>query len=43
MTQYVDIIPTLLDAIGENPNEINVGISDSNGNTGFDGKSFFIQ
>ena len=43
MTQYVDIIPTLLDAIGENPNEINVGISDSNGNTGFDGKSFFYS
>ncbi len=40
-TQYVDIIPTLLDAIGEDPSKINVGISDSNGNNGFDGKSFF--
>jgi uncharacterized sulfatase len=40
-TQYIDIIPTLLDAIGEDPSKINVGISDSNGNTGFDGKSFF--
>ncbi len=40
-TQYVDIIPTLLDAIGEDPSRINVGISDNEGNNGFDGKSFF--
>ena len=41
ITQYVDIIPTLLDAIGEDPSKINVGVSDLKGNTGFDGKSFF--
>jgi uncharacterized sulfatase len=40
-TQYVDVIPTLLDALGEDPNKINVGIRDSIGNIGFDGKSFF--
>ena len=40
-TQYVDIVPTLLDAIGEDPSKIDVGISDQVGNSGFDGKSFF--
>ena len=41
-TQYVDIVPTLLDAIGEDPSKIDVGISDQVGNSGFDGKSFFL-
>jgi uncharacterized sulfatase len=40
-TQYVDIVPTLLDAIGKDPSKIDVGISDHVGNSGFDGKSFF--
>lgn len=40
MTQYVDIVPTLLEAVGENPEKINTGISDAKGNSGFDGKSF---
>lgn len=40
ITQYVDIIPTLLEAIGEVPKKINTGISDANGNMGFDGQSF---
>ena len=39
-TQYVDIIPTLLDAVGQDPLKINVGISDANGSFGFDGRSF---
>ena len=39
-TQYVDVIPTLLEAVGKNPQEVNVGISDYDGNFGFDGKSF---
>ena len=41
ITQYVDIIPTLIDAVGEDPSKINVGISDSKGLTGFDGKKLF--
>jgi len=40
MTQYVDIVPTLLDAIGVDYEKINTGISDAKGNMGFDGKSF---
>lgn len=39
-TQYVDVVPTLLDLIGENPNNIDVGIADTYGNRGFDGISF---
>tara|TARA_A200000113_G_C8865977_1_gene354816 strand:- start:1639 stop:3117 length:1479 start_codon:yes stop_codon:yes gene_type:complete len=39
-TQYVDILPSLLDAVGEDPDKINVGISDTEGNLSFDGKSF---
>ncbi|WP_299556358.1 sulfatase [Seonamhaeicola sp.] len=39
-TQYVDIIPTLLEAVGKNPDKINTGITDANGKTEFDGKSF---
>ncbi|UII20698.1 sulfatase-like hydrolase/transferase [Fulvivirga ligni] len=40
-TQYVDILPTLLDMVGADPEKIDVGIKDSYGNTGFDGKSFY--
>ena len=39
--QYVDIIPTLLDAVGQNPLEFDVGMADTSGNKNFDGKSFF--
>ncbi len=39
--QYVDIIPTLLDAVGQNPLEFDVGVADAYGNKNFDGKSFF--
>jgi len=40
MAQYVDIVPTLLDAVGVNPNSIDTGINDSKGYSGFDGESF---
>ena len=40
-TQYVDIIPTLLDAVGQNPLQIDVGMPDTKGNKNFDGKSFY--
>ena len=40
-TQYVDIIPTLLDAVGQNPLRFDVGIADASGNKSFDGKSFY--
>lgn len=40
MAQYVDILPTLLDAVGVNPKNIDTGIKDAKGNSGFDGKSF---
>lgn len=40
MTQYVDVVPTLIDLVGGKPASINTGTKDANGNTGFDGKSF---
>ena len=40
MTQYVDIVPTLIDIAGGDPTKINTGVKDANGYTGFDGKSF---
>ncbi len=40
MTQYVDILPTLLEAAGMNPATAQTGIPDAQGNQGFDGKSF---
>ena len=40
-TQYVDIVPTLLDAVGQNPLHFDVGIADASGNKNFDGKSFY--
>ncbi|HMI03207.1 MAG TPA: sulfatase [Pedobacter sp.] len=40
MLQYADITPTLIDLAGGNPQKINTGSKDGNGNTGFDGMSF---
>lgn len=40
LTQYSDVVPTLLEAAGILPDKINTGIEDNNGNQGFDGSSF---
>ncbi|MCG8307313.1 MAG: sulfatase [Cytophagales bacterium] len=40
LTQYVDVVPTLLEASGIDPLEIKTGISNADGETGFDGQSF---
>ncbi len=40
LTQYVDIVPTLIDIAGGDPTKVNTGVKDANGYTGFDGKSF---
>ena len=40
MTQYVDVVPTLIEAAGGKPNTIEPGRADAHGNKGFDGKSF---
>jgi N-sulfoglucosamine sulfohydrolase len=40
LLQYMDITPTLIDMAGGDPNKINTGSKDANGNTGFDGMSF---
>lgn len=40
LTQYIDVVPTLLEATGQDPNEFKTGIKDYQGNEGFDGKSF---
>jgi len=40
MTQYVDVVPTLIEAVGSDPAQIDTGRPDANGNTGFDGRSF---
>ena len=40
LTQYVDIVPTLIDIAGGIPTKINTGVKDANGYSGFDGKSF---
>ncbi len=40
MTQYVDLVPTLIEAAGGDPLPIDTGRSDAFGNTNFDGKSF---
>lgn len=40
LMQYSDVTPTLIDIAGGNPEKINTGSRDANGNTGFDGKSF---
>lgn len=40
MAQYVDVVPTILDIVGENPDDIDTGTPDAYGNRGFDGRSF---
>lgn len=40
LTQYVDIIPTLVDIAGGVPEKIHTGVKDTYGYSGFDGKSF---
>lgn len=40
LTQYVDVVPTLLEIAGINPQSINTGVTDVNGEEGLDGKSF---
>lgn len=40
LTQYVDVVPTLLNAVGEQHERINTGIESVNGGSGFDGRSF---
>jgi uncharacterized sulfatase len=40
MTQYVDVVSTLIEAAAGNPESINTGRQDAHGRTGFDGRSF---
>ncbi len=40
MVQYVDILPTLIEAAGGDPTKIKTGRPDANGYEGFDGHSF---
>jgi len=40
MTQYVDVVPTLIEAAGGAPEKIETGRADAAGASGFDGKSF---
>ncbi|MBA7478611.1 Ulvan-active sulfatase [subsurface metagenome] len=40
MTQYVDVVPTLIEAAGAHPEKIETGRPDAHGKTGFDGRSF---
>lgn len=40
LTQYVDVVPTLLEAAGGDPLVTDCGIEDNFGNRGFDGQSF---
>lgn len=40
MTQYVDVVPTLIEATGGDPKSIDTGRPDTHGNKGFDGRSF---
>ena len=40
MVQYVDVVPTLIEAAGAEPGKIDTGRPDANGKTGFDGRSF---
>ncbi len=39
MTQYVDVVPTLIEAAGGNPGTIKTGRADAHGNNDFDGRS----
>jgi N-sulfoglucosamine sulfohydrolase len=40
LMQYVDVVPTLLDAAGLNPDEVDSGCPDAAGNRGLDGYTF---
>ena len=40
LVQYVDVPPTLLAALGEDPSKIDTGCPDANGRRDFDGRSF---
>jgi uncharacterized sulfatase len=40
LVQYVDVVPTLLEVAGGNPDAVYTGRKDAMGNRGFDGKSF---
>lgn len=40
MLQYTDVLPTLIDIAGGDPEKINTGSTDAHGNMGFDGSSF---
>lgn len=40
LTQYVDVVPTLLEAAGAKPEQYATGVEDATGYKGFDGKSF---
>ena len=40
LMQYVDVAPTLLEAAGTDPTEVDTGSEDANGDRGFDGRSF---
>lgn len=40
MTQYVDVVPTLIEAAGGDPRAVDTGRPDAHGSTGFDGRSF---
>ncbi|MFD2872951.1 sulfatase [Mucilaginibacter ximonensis] len=40
MSEYIDILPTMIDIAGGDPTKINTGSKDGNGNMGFDGMSF---
>jgi uncharacterized sulfatase len=40
MVQYVDVVPTLIEAAGGDPARIDTGRPDAQGDAGFDGRSF---
>ncbi len=40
MIQYVDVVPTLVEIAGDNPNQIDTGRPKIDGSKGFDGRSF---
>ncbi|MCP5538427.1 MAG: sulfatase [Akkermansiaceae bacterium] len=40
LTQYVDVVPTLVEIAGGDPTRIDTGCADADGKHGFDGRSF---
>ena len=40
LTQYVDVLPTLLEAAGGKPKKVDTGVPNGKGRYGFDGRSF---